>query len=358
MSAQRGWMGWATPPRRRVIRRSFKVALAAALATFVAQALRLPVPWFATISAVVAVEVTLRASLRSGRNAVFGALVGALVGLALASVAKDQSWAVGLVVMLCLVVFGLVRLESVGRQAALVASVIVLVPASTGLTTPEFAMVRLVETLIGIAIALAVNAVILPPRAFRGARRHLGESYVALARMYRSVVASEATGRPDPDAVLAARRAFRASIREVDELWSEALSEHPEPDELAPHWHATTRRIWEQCASMADVTMDEVARGALESVQDELSALADATAAALDEVAAVLTSSDEEPVPAFADLEARRTEMLGAVRDLQVHQRDLSFTRALQLFTFVNAMSMIAVRVAELAVPAPDAVNR
>ena len=45
--------GWLTPARRRVLRRSFKVALAATIATFIAKSLHLPVPWFATISAIV-----------------------------------------------------------------------------------------------------------------------------------------------------------------------------------------------------------------------------------------------------------------------------------------------------------------
>jgi hypothetical protein len=75
---------------------------------------------------------------------------------------------------------------------------------------------------------------------------------------------------------------------------------------------------------------------------------------ALDRVAVVLTSGDEEPVPSFPELEDRRIAMLRAVRDLEVHQSDLSFSHALQVFTFVNAMSMVAVRVAELAVPTAD----
>ena len=73
-------------------------------------------------------------------------------------------------------VFGLARMDQVARQSALVASVIVLVPTSTDLTTPEFAGVRLLETLIGIVVALVVNASVLPPRAigFRFTKRFGG----------------------------------------------------------------------------------------------------------------------------------------------------------------------------------------
>lgn len=345
-----GQRAWLSPERRRVLRRSFKVALAATVATFIAKALDLPVPWFATISAIVAVEVTLRVSVRSARNSVLGAVVGAVVGLALATIAKDQFWAVGLVVLISFVGFGLARMDQVGRQAALVASVIVLIPASTGLTTPEFAGVRLLETLIGIVVALVVNATVLPPRAFRGARRHLGESYASLATMYRLVVAAEASGRRDADGVVAARRAFRASIHSVDELWDEALAERPSLHELAPHWRATTRRIWEQCAAMDDAVMDATARGQLEGAREQLQALAEATADALDRVGEAMTSSDAHPIPTFPELDQLRTEVLERVRELEVHASVLSFADALQAFTFVNSMTVIAARVDDLGV--------
>lgn len=356
---------WLTPPRRRVLRRAMKVGLAATISTGIAQALGLPVPWFATISAVVALEITMRVSLRTARNSVLGALVGALLGLGLATIAKDQVWAVGIAVLVSFVIFGLARLDAVAKQCALVASVIVLIPTRADLTTPEFAAIRLLETLIGIGVALAVNAAILPPRAFRGARRNLGESYRALAELYRSVVALDATGQADMERLNGARRAFRTSIRQVDELWDEALAERPAPHELAPHWRATTRRIWEQCAAMADVALDDVARGRLQPVRSELAALTEASAEALDRVAEVLTGSDEQPLPEFPDLLDRREQVLDAVRVLELHEltargadggelgSDLSFSHALAVFTFVNAVTMVASRLGELSVSDP-----
>lgn len=324
------------------------------ISTAIAQALGLPVPWFATISSIVAVEVTLRVSFRSARNSLLGAVVGALAGLALATVAKDQVWAVGLVVLASFVVFGLARLDQVARQAALVASVIVLIPASTGLSTPEFALVRLVETLIGITVALVVNAVVMPPRAYRGARRHLGEAFGHLAVMYRLVVAAEATGERDGPAVVSARRSFRSSFRAADELWDEAMSERAGPEELGPHWRSTLLRVWEMCATMDDAVMDSPARGQLDGARDELRALAERTASAMDEVSAAMTSSDTDPVPSFPELERLRGEVLDRVRTLAVHTNALTFTEALQAFTFVNSMTVIAARLDDLAVPAPD----
>jgi uncharacterized membrane protein YccC len=330
------------------------VTLSAMISTALAQALGLPVPWFATISAIVAVEVTLRVSFRSARNSLLGGLVGALAGLALATVAKDQVWAVGVVVLASFVVFGLARLDQVARQAALVASVIVLIPASSDLSTPEFALVRLVETSIGITVALVVNAVVMPPRAYRGARRHLGEAFGDLAEMYRLVVAAEATGVRDDAAVVAARRSFRANFRAADELWDEAMSERAGPEELGPHWRSTTLRVWEMCAAMDDAVMDSPARGQLDGAREQLRALAERTASAMDEVSAAMTTNDTDPVPSFPELDQLRGAVLDRVRSLEVHASALTFAEALQAFTFVNSMTVIAARLGDLAVGSPE----
>lgn len=334
------------------MRRSLKIALAAMLATAIAKLTGLPNPWFATLAAIVAVEITLQASIRSGRNAVLGAAIGAGAGLGMALVAKDSILAVGLVVLLSFAIAGWAKLESIGRQAAIVASVIVLVPETAQVSTEYFAWIRFAETVIGIASALLVNALIMPPRAYRGVRRNLGHAYEQLAIMYRLVVASEATGRRDVTAIVTARRAFRSRMREVDDLWDEAISEHPAVEVLAPHWRGTTRRIWEQCTAMDDAVMDAVARGQLAGAQTELRALANATAASLDDVAATLRAY--EPLPSCHDLEDARVALLDKVRALEVGTSLLPFAEALQAFTFVNGMNVIATRLTELAVVTPE----
>ncbi|MHB1137861.1 MAG: FUSC family protein [Microthrixaceae bacterium] len=340
---------WLTAERRRVLRRAVKIALAAMLATLVAKLLDLPNPWFATLAAIVAVEITIQASLRSGRNAILGAGIGAAVGLGLAVVAKDQIWAVGLVVLLAFAVGGWVRLEPIGRQSAIVASVIVLVPESTRFSTEYFAWIRFSETVIGIAAALGVNALILPPRAHRGVRRNLAHAYEQLAVMYRSVVAAEATGRRDLPAIVQARRTFRTRMRAVDDLWDEAMAERPPPEVLAPHWRATTRRIWEQCTAMDDSVMEAGARGQLAGARSELRDLAEATASALDAVAVAL-HEDLTPLPSAHALEAPRVALLERVRSLEVTAWSLPFAQALQVFTFINGMTVIASRLTDLDV--------
>ena len=324
-----------------------KIALAAMLSTSVAMWWDVPNPWFATLASLVAVEITLQASFRSARNAVLGAGVGAAVGLGLALLAPGQIWAVGLVVMVAFAAGGLLRADAVGRQAAIVASVVVLVPSSRRISPESFAWIRFSETVIGIAAALLVNALIYPPRAYRSVRRNLAEAFEELATLYRLVVAAEATGRRDVPEIIAARRAFRTRMRRVDDLWDEAVGERPPPNVLAPHWRATTFRIWEQCTSMDASIMNASARGQLVGADAELRALADATAAALDAVAAAL-HEDLTPPPPADGLDHLRVALLKKVNSLEEGAWSLPFSEALQVFTFVNGMSVIATRLTDL----------
>ncbi|MBS1836314.1 MAG: FUSC family protein, partial [Actinobacteria bacterium] len=174
---------------RRLLKRSLRIGLAAALATLCSQLLHLPNPWFATVAAIVAMQSTLQATFRSGRNSILGAFIGAVLGLGVATVASDQAWAVGVVVTAPLVVFGWFRLRSIGQQAALVASVVVLVPSRPELTTLQFAVVRFGQAAIGIVVAMAVQALVFPPRAHRQVRRELAGIYLDMAQLLVHVTA-------------------------------------------------------------------------------------------------------------------------------------------------------------------------
>ena len=352
------WPAWLPVERRQALRRAVKVALAAVVATAIARVLQLPVPWFATLAAVTAVEITLRVSMVAARNAIVGAAAGALIGLGLAEVAKDRLWAVGVAVLVPSIVFGLARMEPIARQAALVASVIVLIPVETQLTTPEFAAVRFAETVIGILVALLVNATVLPPRAHRGARRHLGLAIGHLATLYRLVTDAVAGGFRDEAAIVATRRSFRSELAQVDALWDEAMAESPGPDELGPGWRTATRRMWEQCTAMDDA----VARVGVDRALLTPGGPGEELTAATRRAFAHLTSSlldDDRGLPRIDDLDAPRQALLDELRRAGADPTrsplvapttgDASVESALAGLVFVSAMSAIAAHLGDLA---------
>lgn len=331
---------------QRIIRRAVKVGTAAALATLIAQLLGLQNPWFATLAAIVAMEITIRASLRTARNSLVGAVVGAGAGLGMAFFAKEQAWAVAVVVLVVFVVFGFLRMESAGRQAALVASVIVLVPERAGVTTTDFAWIRLAETVIGIVVALAVNRFLFPPHAYRAVRRDLAASYHHLAELF-GLIASGCAGAPlDARTVRTARQQTIASLRAVDALWDEAMSEHPPHEVLAPHWRATTRRIWEQTAVIDTALASVSTSPLLEQARSEMTTLAAAIARALGDVSAAFSS--EQPVTEFPDLGPARAALVDRVRAIEDGGAPSPFSETLQVLGVVNGMSVVAARLIDL----------
>jgi len=340
---------WFDGHRRRLAKRACKVALAAVIATVVARTFDLRFPWFATLAAIVTMELTLRTSLRAGRDGVIGAVVGAVTGIGFALIGKDQAWAVGAVVLIALLVLSWLGNPAAGRQAAFIGSVIVLVPAET-IAPFDFAWVRFVETIIGVASAIAVNALVFPPRAYRNVRRALGDAYVNLAQLYRLVMQTAATGTRDEPPIVAARRGFRAAMRRVDDLWDEAVAESPSDEVLDTGWRRITRRIWEQCTAMDDALMDPHAHTVLDPARPELDSLARATTDTLDAVAHAF--SEGLPMPDTRALEPIRHTFLHRVEELDIPAQP--FTVTMQAIAFANGMTTIAARLIDLSEPRAD----
>lgn len=346
-----------SPAHRRVIKRGIRIAVAAALATLCSQLLHLPNPWFATVAAIVAVQGTLQATFRSGRNSIFGAFIGAALGLGVAYVAKDQAWAVGLVVAAPLIAFGWLRLPAIGQQAALVASVVVLVPESADFSTFDFAVVRLTQAVIGIVVAMLVQAVLFPPRAHRTARRELAGVYRDMAHLMGLVTEVLDQQPRRPDAVRKARVDGRARLVKVDDLWDDAMAEHPSNGLLGSHWRVTTRRIWEQCAVLSTEVADVGDSALLRSCRVELTALTRALQEAMDDLSRWFRHAHPDSPLELVDLEPARLAALHRVRRSEQSDRPDPYPQTLQALAVANACNVIAERMTDLDVQHRDAVR-
>lgn len=346
-----------SPAHRRLLKRSLRIGLAAALATFCSQLLHLPNPWFATVAAIVAMQSTLQATLRSGRNSILGAFIGAVSGLAVASVARDQAWAVGVVVMAPLVIFGWFKLRSIGQQAALVASVVVLVPSRPEFTTFDFAVIRFGQAAIGIIVAMVVQALVFPPRAHRKVRRELAGVYHDMATMIGHVTEAFEPTPFDHAAVRHARVDGRERLAQVDEFWDDAMAEHPSHSVLSSHWRVTSRRVWEQCVVLATEVSDERSLPLLQACAGELVALTSLIERSLRDISRWFRHSAPDSALDLVDLEPARRAALDAVRDAEEHDASQSFARTLKSLAVANACNVIAERLTDLATEHRDAVR-
>lgn len=348
-----------TSAHRRLLKRSLKVGIAAGLATLCSQLLGLPNPWFATLAAIVAMQGTLQATFRSGRNSILGAFIGAAVGLGVAFVAKDQAWAVGAVVMVPLATFGWFRLPSIGQQAALVASVVVLVPERPELSTFDFAVVRLEQAIIGIVVAMAVQALVFPTRAHHKVRIELAGVYRDMARLLGHVTEALDQDPYDRDSIRGERVDARTRLVQVDEMWDDAMSEHPSHGLLASHWRVTTRRIWEQCSVLATEVADVQGSDLLTACHDDLTHLTSVLQESFRTIASWFHGRAADDPLVLPDIEPARQAVLRHVREAEAKEIEAtdSYARTLQALAVANACNVIAERLEDLSTQHDDAVR-
>jgi len=141
--------------------RVLKTAIAASLAWWIGNLLGEPQPVLAAVAAIVGLEPTVASSLaRAGEQ-----LVGMLAGLALAAFMLRLSGSAPLAVFLLILLATTIGARLRLRQAVIVEfSITALVVVTfTDVTHPYYGITRIWEGVLGGALAVAVNALILPP---------------------------------------------------------------------------------------------------------------------------------------------------------------------------------------------------
>ncbi|MCL8209069.1 MAG: FUSC family protein [Actinomycetia bacterium] len=144
-------------------------------------------PYFAALGAILTAQVTVAGSLARGGQRVLGVVAGVGLSLLAAHVLGLSALAVALLVWLAMGFGTLLRLGPQGVSQVAVSALLVL---SLG-ARPGYAAARLVDTVIGAAVAVALNALLWPPDPLRAAGRALGR----LAGAQAAVLDALAAGR-------------------------------------------------------------------------------------------------------------------------------------------------------------------
>jgi uncharacterized membrane protein YgaE (UPF0421/DUF939 family) len=211
-------------------------AVAAGLAWFVAtRFVGHPQPFFAPIAAVVSLGVSLGQRLRRSVELVVGVALGVLVAELLIGAIGRGAWQIGLVVLLAMAAAVLTGggplLVNQGAASAIL--VVALVPATS---TATAAASRFIDALIGGAIGLLVNAILLPVNPIVVARRAAGRVLDELGSTLDDLASALATmDRSAAHAALARARHIEGSFEE----FREALRAGREIARIAPvRWRA------------------------------------------------------------------------------------------------------------------------
>jgi hypothetical protein len=186
LSPLTGWRGRGTPPGLRTA----KTTLAAVISWELARRLiHTEAPVLAPLTALLVTQLTVVETVTGSLQRVGSVVVGVLLAVGLANLLGLQWWSVGLVVFTSLAVGQVLRLGAHRIEVPISALLVLVVGGQAGV-----ARARVLETLIGAAVGVAVNVLVAPPVYVQPAGEAIFELAEAMARLLRGAGEDLAAG--------------------------------------------------------------------------------------------------------------------------------------------------------------------
>lgn len=153
---------------------------AATIAAWVIAGLIVPghLPVFAAIAALLVVQPSVNQSLSKAIERSIAVIVGVVIATLLTLILGTQSWIVLLAIIVAMLVAWVFKATPGTANQVAISAMLVL---ALGQSSPDYALARIVETLIGAAIGFVINVLIVPPVLVAPARRDVGLLGVELA---------------------------------------------------------------------------------------------------------------------------------------------------------------------------------
>ena len=187
--------------------RIVKTGIAATLCVVVSYWLMLDTPFFAVSTTVISMGKSIDISIRGGKNRIVGAAIGAAIGAAFAMALPGNAGLCGIGVILTLYLCHVLKLNGGAPLACIIFTIVVLYRGSD----PWFyAGQHCLEVLIGVAIALLVNIIIMPPNYVAQIKR----AYADLRGLVEESIDFASTG--DPIDILAIDHTIRTLSTAVE----------------------------------------------------------------------------------------------------------------------------------------------
>lgn len=155
----------------RIGLRIIKTGVAVTVCVVISFFARLDQPFIAVIATVMSMGKSIDVSVKSGKDKMVGVLIGTAVGIPFAMLSPANAGLCGIGVMVVLYLCHFFRLNSAGALACVVFSAVMF-----GASVPVWhgALVYAGDALIGIAVAIVVNLIIMPPNYAEGIKRAYG----------------------------------------------------------------------------------------------------------------------------------------------------------------------------------------
>jgi len=133
-----------------------RAALASGLAVAIAQLWPLQYPLYALIAAVIVTDLSPAQTRKLGWQRLAGTVLGATLGAALSPLLQSGPWAVGVSILAAMCLCHLARLQGAAKVTGYICGIVVLDHGGHPWT---YALYRLIETVLGIGVAVVVSLV-------------------------------------------------------------------------------------------------------------------------------------------------------------------------------------------------------
>ena len=150
-------------------------------------------PYLAPVSAVLLMQLTIAQSIDRALQRSLGMAIGVLVAIGAYALVGLHPWSIALVLLIVLAGGIQLRLgQQEVQQVAVIALIVFLAGSITG--TVEYAAYRIGDSLIGAAVALGINWLVVPPIHVARARRSIERMADGLAHLLMELTASLRAG--------------------------------------------------------------------------------------------------------------------------------------------------------------------
>ncbi|MBT2517733.1 FUSC family protein [Streptomyces sp. ISL-90] len=126
-----------------------------------------PLPVFAAIAALLVVQPSVNQSFGKAIERSIGVILGVVIATGISLGFGQSSWIILVAIMIAMLVAWALKMTPGTANQVAISAMLVL---ALGAASPEYAFDRVIETLIGAAIGIVVNALIVPPVAVAPAR--------------------------------------------------------------------------------------------------------------------------------------------------------------------------------------------
>ena len=147
---------------KRIGMRNFKTALAVFICMIIIEIFNMDSPFYASIAAVICMQSSVFDSFTAGKNRMKGTFIGAVIGFLLALISPGNIILSALGVMLIIYICNIFESQ---KSINIACVVFIAIMVNLGDQSPlSYSFFRLIETFIGIIVAVLVNYFVYPPK--------------------------------------------------------------------------------------------------------------------------------------------------------------------------------------------------